>query len=136
LQVDDGVERAAADSLVGNQSKPTFDLIEPGAVSGREVQMEARTARQPGAHPRMLMGRIVIADQMNVQFLRDVGLDMSQKGEKFLVPGPRLALGKHAAVGHIKGGEQRGRAVAYVVVRDALDVAQTHRQERLCTLKR
>lgn len=69
----------------------------------------------------MLVRGIVIADQVNVQVLGEVGLDVPQEGEKFLMPVPRLALREHAAVGHIERREQRCSAVAYVVVSDALD---------------
>jgi hypothetical protein len=37
----DAFERSAADGLLGDESKPALDLIEPGGISGREVDMEA-----------------------------------------------------------------------------------------------
>lgn len=47
-----------------------------------------------------------------------------------------LTLGDDLAVLHIERGEQCGRAVAHIVVGDAFDVAQAHRQNRLCPLQR
>ena len=45
----------------------------------------------------------------------------------------RLALGKYGSGGDVERGKQGGGTVAYVVVRDALDVAQAHGQDRLGT---
>jgi len=47
------------------------------------------------------------------------------------VPVPGLALGDHRTGANVQGGKQCGGAVADVVVGDALDVAQTHGQQRL-----
>ena len=44
---------------------------------------------------------------------------------------PGFALGDHRTSGHVQGGKKCGGAVADVVVGDTLDVAQTHRQQRL-----
>ena len=47
------------------------------------------------------------------------------------MPVPGLALGDHRTGGHVQGGKECGAAVADDVVGDTLDVAQTHRQQRL-----
>lgn len=47
----------------------------------------------------------------------------------------RLARASTRAVEHSERGEQRDRAVALVVVRNALDVAQAHGQHRRCALQ-
>lgn len=39
----DGPERSAPDGLVRDESESSLDLIEPGRISGREVEMEARS---------------------------------------------------------------------------------------------
>jgi hypothetical protein len=72
---------------------------------------------------------------MHLHLLGDVGFDVPQKGEKFLMPMPQLALGEHSAVGDIERGKQRSRAVANVVVGDTLDVSQAHGQQRLGACK-
>jgi len=38
-------ERVATDGALGDQREPALDLVEPRAVGGREVQMDARVAR-------------------------------------------------------------------------------------------
>ena len=44
---------------------------------------------------------------------------------------PVPAFGDHRTSGHVKSGNQCGAAVTDVVVGVTLDVAQTHRQQRL-----
>ena len=46
-EVLDTLEGAAADGLLGDQSEPSFDLIEPGRISGRVVDVEAWPCGQP-----------------------------------------------------------------------------------------
>jgi len=136
LEVCDRVKGGAADRLIGDQRKPTLDLIEPGAVGRGEVQMKARPPCQPGTHFGVLVRAVVVADQVNIEVFRNVGLDMAKEGKKLLVPVPLLALGEDAAVGHIKRRKQCRRSVADVVMGDAFDIPQAHRQDRLRALKR
>ena len=47
----------------------------------------------------------------------------------------RFALGDDRAVEHVEGGEQRGCAMALVIVGDAFDVAEAHGKHRLGAVK-
>ena len=47
-----------------------------------------------------------------------------------------LALGQHLPVGDVEGGKQCGCTVPLVVVGNAVDVAEPHRQNRLGALER
>ena len=84
--------------------------------------MEAGTLGQPGTNLGVLMGAVVVDDQVEVQVLGDGFLDLAQKTQKFLVAMPRLALGDHLAGGHIQSREQGCGAVTNVIVGDALAV--------------
>jgi len=64
------VERAATKALLGQISKPAFDPIEPGTGRGRKVQVKARVATQPTLNPGMLMGAVIVDDQVQVQLAR------------------------------------------------------------------
>ena len=79
----------------------------------------------------MLVSAVVVDDQVHVELGWDLLVDPPQETQKLLVPVPGLALGDHRTGGHVQGGKQCGGAVADVVVGDSLDVAQTHRQQRL-----
>src|SRR5215467_2564424 len=46
---------AAAELLLGQLCEPPFDLVDPGGVGGREVEMEARMAQQPVTDERGLV---------------------------------------------------------------------------------
>ena len=117
-------ERAAPDRLLGDEREPALDLIEPAGVGGGVVDVVARMAGEPGFDLRMLVGGVVVGDQMDVEIGRDVAVEMIKKGEELLMPMARLALRDDRAVEHVERGEQGGGAVSIVVVGDALDVAQ------------
>jgi hypothetical protein len=63
LEIDDRVEGAGTDCLVGDQREPSLDLIEPGAIGWREVQVKARPTRKPCPHLSVLMRAVVVADR-------------------------------------------------------------------------
>lgn len=94
-QISDRGERATADRTLCDQAEPAFDLIEPGAIGRRVVQMEARMARQPRPHFRMLVGRVVVDDQIQIELGGNRRVDVSQKAQELLMPVPRLALREH-----------------------------------------
>src|SRR5277367_5115546 len=64
-------EAAATDSLLSDESKPAFDLVDPGRIGGCVVDMQARPLPEPGAHFGVLVGGVVIHDQMHIQTGRD-----------------------------------------------------------------
>jgi hypothetical protein len=43
-EVGGGTERATTDSALGDEGEEAFDLVEPGGVGGREVNVPTRTA--------------------------------------------------------------------------------------------
>src|SRR6266849_9778946 len=59
------------------------------------------------------------------------GVDVAQELEELLVAMPVPALGEYPARGNVQGRKQCGRAVPQIPVRDAFDVAQAKREERL-----
>ena len=87
--------------------------------------------RQPGANLGVLVGRIIVDDEVNLEVFRDTRLDVAQEAQELLVTRPRLALGDHAAVGHVESRRQRRRATPEVVVGHTLDIRQAQRQDRL-----
>ena len=93
--------------------------------------MEAGPLGQPGTNLGVLVGAVVIHDQVEVQVLGDGLLDLAQETQKFLMAMAWLAPSDHLAGGHIQRREQGCGAVTDVVVSDALDVPQPHGQQRL-----
>jgi hypothetical protein len=58
------------------------------------MHMEAGTPDQPGANSRMLMRRVVVANDVHLKVGWNIGLDVSQEGQIFLMPMLGLALRK------------------------------------------
>ena len=52
------------------------------------------------------------------------------------MPMARLALGQDLAIGDIECGKQRGGAVPFVVMSEAIGIAKAHGQDRLGSLQR
>jgi hypothetical protein len=125
-KVGGGLEGATTDDALGDEGEEAFDLVEPGGIGGREVNVPTRTAGEPSSDLGMLVGGVVVDDEMDVELGRHIGLDVAQEGEELLMAMAGFALGDDRAVEHIKVGEQRGCAVTLVVVGNAFEVAEPH----------
>ena len=102
----DALEHAAADAITCDQAEEAFDLIEPGRRSGGEMHVEARMFGQPCFDRRMLMGGIVVGDQVQVKALGRAAVDEPKEFEPFLVTMTFHAFADHPAGGDIKGRKQ------------------------------
>src|ERR1700737_4851769 len=58
---------AAADLLLGEHPKPALDLVDPGTVGGRVMDLEAGMAEQPAPDQLGLVGPVVVEDETNVK---------------------------------------------------------------------
>jgi hypothetical protein len=85
FQTMDAVEAAAPNRLAGNRGEPTLDQVEPRGAGRGEVQLEAEIGGEPLLHRGMLVGAVVVADQ--VQLATGVA------------PGHRLTKGDELDVG-------------------------------------
>ena len=132
----DAAEGAATDGLLRDDVEPDFHLVEPGRVGRCEVHVVAGACCQPALDARMLLGSVVINDQMHVESFRDTGVYMAQKIEELLVTMTALTLAQDRSGDGVEGREQCGRAVSDVVVRDSFDIAEPQGQHRLATLQR
>ena len=61
---------STSDLLVGQESKPSLDLVDPGGTGGREMHMESGVAFQPCPNRGCLVSTVVVADKMNLQMTR------------------------------------------------------------------
>ena len=98
--------------------------------------MVARPARQPGLNLGMLVGAVVVRDQMEVDSRGDAAVEVVKKREQFLLAMARLTQGNHFTIEGVECREQGGSAVAVVIVSYSFDIAQSHRQDRLGTFQR
>ena len=97
-EVRDAFEGTAPDSLLRDQPKPPFDLVEPRGIGRRVVHVIAWPPRQPSTYLRMLVGRVVIADQVQYFVLRGFPIDLAQELQPFSMPMALLALFNHGSI--------------------------------------
>ena len=125
LELGDGGEGTAADGLLRDEVESDLDLVEPGGVGGGEVDVVAGPVGEPALDAGVLVGAVVVDDEVDVEVWGHVGVDVLEEAQEFLVAMARPALGKDPAGGDVQGREEGGGAVADVTVRDALNVAQS-----------
>ena len=118
LQFGNAFEYTAADGIAGDLGEEAFHLVQPGSRGRREVEMEARVLFQPLLDLSVLVGGVVVDDQMDVELFRRLAVELAQETEEFLMPVALHALTDDRAVEHVQRREQRGRAVAFVIVSD------------------
>jgi hypothetical protein len=81
-------------------------------------------AGEPRFDLGMLVSPVVVGDQVQFEVARDVSIEMFQKAQEFLVTMARLALGDDPAVDDVQCREERGSAVAKVIVSYPLDITE------------
>ena len=84
------LERAAPDTFFGEVSEPALDEIKPRTGGGREVEMEARMLFEPRLNVGMLVGGVVVADEMEVFVPGRFAVDLAQELQPL---GVAVALG-------------------------------------------
>ena len=136
FEIVDAVKGAAAQPLLRDFGKPTFDLVEPGGARRREVQVIARPAAQPVRYLRGFVGPVVVQYQMHFQVGRHLALDLPQKRQELLVPMAGVAAPDHLAAGDVQRGKERGGAVPIVIMGLPLGLTRSQRQNRLAAIQR
>src|SRR5881409_1614167 len=129
-------EAAATNALVGQFAEPTLDQIQPRGRCRREMQVKATMFGQPALHLRMLVGPVVVQDQMNVQLRWDALIDLAQELAELDVAMPGIAGAEDRPLERVQGGKQRRCAVALVVMRHRLTTPLLERQTGLRTVQR
>jgi hypothetical protein len=74
--------------MVGQIANKARDQVEPRRRGRGEVHVEARMFGQPRSDGRVLVGGVVVGDQMKSEPGGDLAVDGLQKGEPRLVPMP------------------------------------------------
>ena len=117
FELGNGGEDAAPDALLSDQPEEALDLIEPGGRGGGEVQVKAGVLGQPCLDVGMLVGGVVVEDEVEIEFLRRLPIDRPQEAQELVVAVALHALSDHRAGGDIERGKQGSGAMALVVVR-------------------
>src|SRR5215475_5117851 len=77
-------ENPAPNAFVSDFGKPPFHKVDPGAISRREMDMEARPFGKPFPDDRGFVRAVVVDNDMDVEFCGHVRLDGVQKTAEFL----------------------------------------------------
>ena len=131
FQIGNVAEHAAPDLIFGDVAEESLDQIEPGCTGRREVQMEARMLGQPGADLGVLVGGVVVDDQMQIKRPRGASIQMSEEGKELVVSVLGQALANHLAADDVERGKQRRRPMPLVVMAQRLRLATFERQPGL-----
>lgn len=116
MEVGDGGEGAAADGLAGDDAEEDLYHVQPRAAGRGEVQRDPGVLGQPGLHVGVVVGGVVVAD--DVQFHARVGFRyLFEEAEELDVAVAGVAgVGADLAGRDLECYEQCGGAVADVVV--------------------
>src|SRR5215467_9059297 len=131
----DAIEAAAANSLAGDDCEPAFNQVQPRCAAWGEVQMNAEMGGQPLVYGKMLVGSVVVANEMQLPF-GVTARQRFQESNELNMGMAREAASMHLAAGDLQRCEQAGGAVAGVVVAHAGWQSRPHRQRRLGAVKR
>ena len=100
------------------------------------MEDKARVAIEPGANVRMLVGGIVVENDVDDLIDRNLRLDGVQKSNEFLMTMTLHIAADDRAVEDVEGGEQCGRTVPFVVVGHRAGAAWLDRQTGLGAVER
>ena len=70
-------KRAAPNRLAGDDTEPDLHLVEPRSIRGCVVNVKPGTPGQPSLDLGMLMGGVVVDDEMDIEVLGHVGFDVA-----------------------------------------------------------
>src|SRR5260370_19367790 len=100
------------------------------------MHVEARVLGQPRFYLGMLMGCIVVGDQMQLLVLGCVAIDLAQEAQPLLVTMFRLALANDSPIERVQRGKQCRHTMSLVIVGHRLSATSLKRQARLGPVKR
>lgn len=135
-QIFDILECPSPDGLLGYQVEPDLDLVKPRGVSRRVMNLIAGVCCQPAFHLGVLMRRIIVHYQMDIQVFGNVGIHLLEELEVFLVSVVGFALGENLSASNVEGRKEGGGPVADIIVGDSFHVTQPHQKNRLGTIQR
>jgi hypothetical protein len=95
---------------VSSRNQRSTSLSHDEEVGG-EVRLEPGVFVEPGPHALMLVGGVVVTDQVHRKFFGDLSADRAQEFQELGIAVPGQALPDDFAGQHVQRREQRGGAV-------------------------
>ena len=131
LEVDDGVEDATFQAALRQPGEEALHRVEPGTRGRGKVEGEALVTVEPGAYLGVLVGSVVVEDDVHRLVGGNLGVDGIEEADELLMTMTLHIAADDGAVEHVEGGKQRRRAVTLVVVRHGAGPALLHGQSGL-----
>lgn len=78
-ELQNAAKDTAPNALVGDLAKESLHEIAPRRGGGEKVQVKAPMARQPPFDPLVLVGGVVVHDEMNVEASRGLMVDLIEE---------------------------------------------------------
>ena len=97
------VNDPAGNNIALDLGEPVFDLVEPGRVGRRLVEMHVRASGEELLDPHGLMRRQVVRDNMELLAARLVGDQVGEKGHELLAGMPRGGFAHQFAAAGLSG---------------------------------
>src|SRR5918996_5586062 len=126
----DASKRSSTDPLASDLCEPPFHKVQPRTAHRYEVQVEPRMILQPLAHLRVLVGAVVVHDQVDLSATGCLPIDALEKSDEFGMAVPRLAGSDHSPIQHIERGKQSGGPMSNVVMGLPSGNSWSQRQDR------
>src|SRR6476620_7189725 len=127
----DAGESARADDRGGDFTKEALHQIEPGGRGRNEMDVKTGGTLEPAGNLGVLVGRIVVANDVKLELGSDLLIDLAQEGQPLLMAMARSGVGKYLAGKVVQGGKEGHRSMAIVVVGLGANVSLAQRQARL-----
>jgi hypothetical protein len=135
LQSGDATERATSNPTTRDFGKKAFHRVEPRRACRCEMDAVARMGCEPLFDVSVLMRRVVVHDQMNIELSRNGAIDMLQEFDELFMSVTGQAALDDFPRERVEGGEQRRGPVSSVVVRLPRRDAFPQRQDRRGSLQ-
>lgn len=135
-QLGNTAKAAIADDVVGQLPEEALNQVKPRGAGGREVNMHTRVLLDPRPHHRMLVGRVVVDDQVQVQLLGCLPMELLQESQPLDMGVLHRRGAEDPAIEVIEGGKQRHGAMADVIVGAGANMTDSQRQTWLRPFQR
>jgi hypothetical protein len=128
--------KTTLEAPLGQEGEPAFGCIELRGRSRSEMENETRVAREPFQDLGMLVGRVVVDNDMDCQSCGCSGVDDVEEADELLMAMTLHALADHLPFDNVEGGKQGRGAMPFVVVHHRAGAPLLHRQAWLSTVDR
>src|SRR5713101_1150722 len=134
-QLFDTFESSPSNGTLGDQVVPDFDLIKPRGICWSVMNVPAWMGRQPSFNFRMLVCGVIINDSVYIKLFGNIFIDMLEKVQIFLMTVSAFTFSDYLPAGDVEGSKKRCGAMTFIVVSNAFDVAEAHREHWLSPIE-